>query len=366
MTSSSNMFTLLRNYSNMKVLNGANFNMRGRERIAFVIATNVLGGHEFQSKTLIEDLSRYANVTVHLNREEDRLLFEDIDVRVKVNSGLFLEKGWMAKQVLYALQKMTKIRAVLSGYDRIVVSAGSVEAGICTSVALLGHKHVTLYLPSFFDRSLVWGPVGHFYNFLLARFGVFYENILTINRIQARIIKTRMRRPTLVIPNKINDVPIASKSNPGRILIIGRLDGQKRVSELLEWLDFERTPYSDVLIIGDGPEREKLQAKASKSKYISISILGWQTIEQQNELIDGNDVLILNSLVEGEPLVIREANMRGIVVIARDIIGSRGVTSKGNRYGTSEELRDRLNKAIKGRLHVFKRGSSQNQENIRR
>lgn len=328
-------------------------------RTAFVLCTNVQGGHEFQSLNLIEDYARHMDVTVHLNRQEDLSLFENCGLIVKVNQELFLTKGWMLIQVVNAILRMKKIRAVLSGYDRVVICAGSVEAGICTSVALMGRKHITLYLPSFFDRSLIWGGGGHLYNFLLARFGFFYENIITINRIQALIIKNRMWRPTMVVPNKINEVPIAPKSESRRILIIGRLDVQKRVAELLDWLDFKENPYSHVLIIGDGPEKDKIKAQISLLKHIDATLLGWTTGEEQNKIIEGNDVLILNSLVEGEPLVIREANLREILVISRNIIGVRGITSKKNRFNNREELHKRLNESINGDLNFFRRAHLQ-------
>jgi glycosyltransferase involved in cell wall biosynthesis len=225
-----------------------------------------------------------------------------------------------------------------------------VEAGICTSVALAGRRNVSLYLPSFFDRTVLWGRFGYLYNLILGCFGVFYTNIITINRIQAKLIRGFMHRPTLVVPNLVGDIPRAREGVAGRLLYIGRLDRQKRVPELLEWLDFDQNPYREMLIIGDGPDRDAIATTTARLKHMKATLLGWKSRAEQNDLIGAKDVLLLNSMIEGEPLVIREANKRGILVMARDIPGVRGVTFKRNRFQSKKSLRAVLIDAGLGRL----------------
>ena len=57
---------------------------------------------------------------------------------IYLQPGLFLETGWLGKQVFNGLRRRHNIGTPLSGYDHIVVCAGTVEAGICTAVALVG------------------------------------------------------------------------------------------------------------------------------------------------------------------------------------------------------------------------------------
>ena len=71
---------------------------------------------------------------------------------------------------------------------------------------------MTLYLPFFYDRTASWGKIGCIYNRLLGTFGLLYKNIITINRIQAKLIRRFMHRATIVIPNRVNDVPRAEKA----------------------------------------------------------------------------------------------------------------------------------------------------------
>jgi len=309
------------------------------KKVAFVIASTVIGGHEFQSRALVDDFVRYAEVTVYLNGEEQLPVFTGADADIHLQPGLFLESGWLGKQVLNGLRRRHNIGALLRGYDHIVVCAGTVEAGICTSVALVGRRNVTLYLPFFYDRTASWGQIGCVYNLLLGSFGFLYKNIITINRIQAKLIRRFMHRATIVIPNRVNDVPQAEKRRRGRMLYIGRLDRQKRVPELLQWVDFPDNPYCEILVIGEGPERNRIASMVDRMQYVKATLLGWKSAAEQNALIDGNDVLIMNSLIEGEPLVVREAYARGISVITRDIAGFRGITTRRDRYRTKPELR---------------------------
>ena len=75
-----------------------------------------------------------------------------------------------------------------------------------------------------------------------------------------------------------------------------------------------------------------------------MEFLRWKWPLEQNELIGAQAILILNGVIEGELLVIREANLRGIAVLAQDIVGVRGVTKSANRFRNETELRQALRK----------------------
>jgi hypothetical protein len=312
---------------------------RAAKKVAFVIAGMSIGGHEYQARALVDDFALYARVTVFLNREVHLPLFSGAVAEIKVEPNLFLGPGWLPIHIVNGLRKRRKICELLKDYDHIVVCAGSVEAGVRTSVALMRQRNVTLYLPFFYDRRVLWGKVGILYNLLLSGMGVFYKNIITINRLQARLISGFIRLPIAVVPNLIRDVPKAERRGLGRVLCICRLDRQKRVSELLQWLDFPDNPFREVVVIGDGPAHHDIAKVAAQLKYVKAALLGWKSPAEQDELIDGNDILILNSFIEGEPLVVREANARHLIVLARDIPSVRGITAKRNRFDSAETLR---------------------------
>lgn len=308
-----------------------------------VIASEVIGGHEFQSLALAEDLAKLCRLTIYLNREEHLSFFDSVSARIEVHPGLFLTKGWLGKQVFRGLRKRKRIRRLLELHDHVIVCGGTVEAGICTSVAFATQSKSSLYLPFFYDRTVMWGKLfGWSYNLALGLFGLLYCRVITINRIQARLVRGFLHRPVLVIPNKIRECPRATADSPGRIVCICRLDRQKRIPELLRWLDFAENPFHEVLIIGDGPEKADILHVSASLQHIRVNLLGWKSPSEQDDLIGARDILILNSFIEGEPLVIREANARGIAVLARNIAGVRGVTKKGNRFNNQSELRRAL------------------------
>lgn len=310
-----------------------------KPKTAVLIASNVIGGHEYQSIELIRDLKEVVDVTVYLNNSEHLEIFHSIGVEVILCQNKLLKPGKIPSHIVNGFWNRRMLRGVIKDYDAVLICAGAVEAGITASVALYGTAPLILYLPFFYDRILVWGKIGYLYNFILAIFCQFYDKILTINKIQAKLINRFTGIKTIVIPNSIRNVPVASAVRVGKLLFIGRLDPQKRVDELLQWIDFNKNPFKEIMVVGDGPERANLEKIAATMRYVNVKFTGWLNAEDQDKVVDKNDVLIMNSLVEGEPMVIKESNLRGIRVVVRDIVGVRGVTRKCQRFNSMFELR---------------------------
>ena len=317
---------------------------QAKAKIAVLVCTNVICGHEFQMATLVRDLVRLADVTVYVNQEAHQAMFAETGARTVVLQGLLLRSGNLLKQVRDGLAARAGLRRHLGAPDTVLVSAGAVEAGVAASIALYGWVPLSLYLPFFYDRVPTWGRAGYLYNYVLSRFCGFYRQIVTINRIQATVIRALTGANTVVVPNLVRPVMPAPATRPGRMLFVGRLDHQKRVDELIEWADFEANPFKELMVIGDGPLRAQLEAQAGRARHIRVYFAGWKSSAEQDAMIDGNDVLVLNSLLEGEPLVIREARKRGNRVVARSIIGVRGVTKPKQRFSNKDEFRNRLQK----------------------
>ena len=310
--------------------------------VALLACTNVVGGHEYQLAALGQSLAKHVDVTVFVNRAEQAELFRDAGLEVRVMKGLLLGPGPLPWQYVAGWHRRTEIRAMVAGFDHVIVSAGAVEAGVAVGVALRGLQPASLYLPSFYNRVPVWGWKGHIYNCVLGTTCKLFDRIITINRIQARVIRAFSGCQTLVVANLIRQVQLPVERGPSRMIFIGRMDRQKRVDELMRWLDIESNPIRDLLLIGDGPLRPELERLAQKLTHLNCTFLGWTKPEDQDRLIRASDVLVLNSLIEGEPLVVREARVRGMSIVARTIVGTRGVTSRAERFSTQQGLIDRL------------------------
>lgn len=309
-----------------------------RIRVAILVCSRVLGGHEYQVAALAQSLAAHVSVSVYVNQPDHASLFNAPELNVCLKEGQLLRPGKLLTQYLDGWCRRNAIRSLVESHDYVIVSAGAVEAAIAAGVALRGYKPMSMYLPFFYDRVPVWGWFGHLYNFILARSCRLYDHIITINRIQAYVIRAFSGVLTFIVPNKIREVQSAVEQGPARLIFVGRLDHQKRLDELMHWLDLDTNPVKELLLIGDGPWRQQLEHQAKAMKYLKCSFLGWRNPKEQDQLIFKNDILVLNSLLEGEPLVIREARLRGMKIVTRDIIGVRGVTTRSERYASQDEL----------------------------
>lgn len=324
------------------------------KQIAFVISTNTLGGHEFQSLELIKLAVKFCRVTVFVNSPIFESIFKIDGVCVILTNEKLFKPGKIYRQLINGVLHSNFYRKLFVDFDRVIVCAGTLEAGLMVGLGMLGSKKTDLYLPSLYDRKVIWGNVGIVYTCLLRVLTNLFSRIITINRIQAKLVSPFFFGDVFVVRNKIPDLELLTKSqSKPRLLAIGRLDKQKKIIELIEWLDTEINPFDQLLIIGDGPLRSAVEAAAEKAKYIKVSMLGWINTNDQANYIYSNDILMLNSVIEGEPMVIREANARGMSVIARDIPGVKGVTYRSNRYQSYAELMKLLKLASLGRLQVF-------------
>ena len=313
---------------------------------AFIVASNVLGGHEYQSAALASHYAKIAPVTIFLNQEVLAPAFSRIpNATVIVNPGAYISRGTLPRQVLKGAVGKRHLVRQLSGFGEIVVCAGAIEAAIPSAIALRGHPCLNLYLPFLYDRRVLWGAWGCVYNLLAFPWINLFRSIITINRIQATLMrrwvwgdtKVRVHRNSVLPLDRLPVTDVAP-----RLVCIGRLDRQKRVPELIRAVDSPAHGFKELLIIGDGPKRDEVRRAASAARFIKVDLLGWVPTEQQSRRLNGQDILVLNSAIEGEPLVLREARERGMRVLAADIPGVRGVTKPSERYGSKAALLGKL------------------------
>lgn len=114
------------------------------------------------------------------------------------------------------------------------------------------------------------------------------------------------------------------ESSVFKIIVVGILLRYKGYDYLLRALSKIHLKQKwELIVIGDGPEREKL-SKLAKDLGINRNIIfgGW--IDQMEDLIEKLDqahLFVLSSLTEGMPRVVLEAMARGLPVIATEVGG---------------------------------------------
>jgi glycosyltransferase involved in cell wall biosynthesis len=140
--------------------------------------------------------------------------------------------------------------------------------------------------------------------------------------------------PIRLIPNGV-DLEIFSPgtrvrpADPPRLLYVGRLASQKGIIHLLEALRRTQVPV-ELRIVGDGPERPRLQAATlDSSPRARVEFAGWSERRDLPGHYRWADAFVLPSLDEGMPNVVLEAQASGLPIIGTDVAGTRDLVEHG-------------------------------------
>lgn len=115
------------------------------------------------------------------------------------------------------------------------------------------------------------------------------------------------------------------------ILAVGRLHPQKGFAELIEVFKAVANEIDDthLLIVGDGPEKPKLESRLQRSNLESkVTLTGFRT--DVPELMSEAEIYVLSSRWEGMPNVLLQAMLWELPIVATDV------------EGVSELIQDRI------------------------
>ena len=130
----------------------------------------------------------------------------------------------------------------------------------------------------------------------------------------------------LLIPNAVN-IPLYRRtqitkvgdSEPCQLVYIGRLVWSKGLFDLLHALSLlrQRGITVDLVLAGDGPDREALHAKALELGVASqVNFMGAVNVDAKVKLLHQSDVFVLASHGEGLPYALIEAMAAGLAIVA--------------------------------------------------
>lgn len=138
----------------------------------------------------------------------------------------------------------------------------------------------------------------------------------------------------------INETPVINGAgrtwagiNNFTFVAIGRLSPEKNQTMLLDAFArvYRRHPEAELILLGDGVEREKLMAKA-RHLQIQDAVLFAGQVDNPMDYLQAADVFVHPSLYEGQPMVLLEALMQDRVIIATNIEANVGVLGN-QKYG---------------------------------
>jgi len=159
------------------------------------------------------------------------------------------------------------------------------------------------------------------------------------------------------------------REGPLRLIYLGRLAQQyKRVLDLApivrqllgRGVDFKFS------IVGDGPERKRLEdlLAAVPGAAERVQFHGWRSNQEALSILAAQDVLVLASDVEGQPLALLEAMGQGVVPVVTELPGMRALIAGGETgfclpVGAADQFADRIAELAsnRGRLRRMSRAS---------
>lgn len=136
------------------------------------------------------------------------------------------------------------------------------------------------------------------------------------------------------------------QDNGRTVAIVSRISREKNLHEIIEYFPsvLERLPDAQLLIVGDGPEREKLEAEVAELGISdSVRFTGRIPPEEVYLYYDMGDVFVSASTFEVHSLTYLEAMARGLPLVCRDDPCLNGVLEDGDNgfaYHTKQEFVD--------------------------
>lgn len=284
---------------------------------------------------------------------------------------LFLFKHSKDFQIIHAFMfKETGIAAAVIGKmlgKKVVV--GPTGAGSSGDVALLRRKGKSgwpgqiYYMSAGLARRLTdaFIAISREVKKELSHFGVSQEKI--------HLIPTSVPVPKRLIPRDEARRALSLSRFP-IVLFVGRLAPEKGLKFLLAcWSEvLKEFPQAQLLILGQGAERERLLAQA-KELNLTGSVEFRGEVKDVSRFLAAADIFVLPSLAEGMPVALLEAMASGLAPVATRVSGSVEIITSGENgilvapqdvQGLGQAIRDLLaHDALRQRLSIAARNTIQ-------
>lgn len=90
------------------------------------------------------------------------------------------------------------------------------------------------------------------------------------------------------------------------------------------------SPNIQLTVIGDGEDRAELESQVKKlGLNPQVNFVGYQSSESVRRYLQAADIFVMSSFAEGVPVVLMEAMMTGLPVVATQVAGVSELVEEG-------------------------------------
>ena len=126
--------------------------------------------------------------------------------------------------------------------------------------------------------------------------------------------------------------PAGMRPGTGEVVIgaVGALRAEKNFARLVRCVSMMSDPKPRLIIAGDGPERDAIEAEIRSRELGALAVLAG-AVEAPERIMQYFDVFALSSDTEQMPYVIMEAMAAGLPIVATDVGDVKSMVSQENR-----------------------------------
>jgi glycosyltransferase involved in cell wall biosynthesis len=281
----------------------------------------------------------------------------------------FLGTSSMINGLGFSIKLFSYLKYFLKSNPVDIMFSGAYGATIPTShVAHNNHIPSITYVTYYYGKTwfLLVNPFAALFNYLVPFFTLYLGNcdiICCPSKIVSQNLKHYSNSRLVVIPSPIdmdeikrvientaiNDIrtKLGVQNNQRFLVFVGRLSPEKNISQLIKILNTININFK-LIIVGDGPERSKIENLIDKLGMDNkISLVGRKNHEDTLTIMKASDSIILASKKEVYPTVVLEALALGKPVISTRVGGVSEMNSP-NLYLVNklEEINELLLKHI--------------------
>lgn len=305
-------------------------------RIMLAVSSMVAGGAERVAATLVNHWCAAGHKVALITVASTDLDFYPLDQRVtRIALGLNRSSTSLRDFILDNLKRIRKLRAAIREYEPEVILSFLDTMNVRILVASIG-TGIPVIVEEHIDPTQ--HPLGRIVR-LLRR--LLYKRARTVVVLTPGIAQwagSFVRSEAIhVIPNPISQqfcssVKLDAERNSHRVIAIGRLEAQKGFDMLLKAFAQSARQHLtwNLMIIGDGSERDRLQALAA-ALQIGDRVKWERAVKEPEKELRRSDLFVLSSRYEGFPMVLLEAMACGLPVVSFDCpSGPREIINDGD------------------------------------